>query len=729
MILRAWRRYIPAIPAALTVAAAGGAFQRVFGWGQVVGPVMVAVLLGAVAGVAGRQALVRRLSPGWAVVAVPVVAATLVSVVVTAIGFATPAPAGLGAAIARGVGSLFGGWSRILTTSVPVPASSDRLPVIGLLTPATAWAVLAATRRRPGLDALLPAGLVLLAGLLLGVHGPGSVAAVAGPPLALAAVYLLLIARPAGEGVVWVPPGRIVAATSTAAVVLAVSLAAGTHLPLATLRQPVDLRTALSPPLSLGDTANPLDQLGAWQRESGTVMFTAAVDPTWLRAPTNWRLVSLDRYDGTGWSTQASAIRAGPVLPLPPGVSSRFLGPEVHTTVQIRALPAPWVPTAGVPTAVSPADLAFDPASSDLIRSGNTFALTGRLTEPSRAQLDAAGVASGAAAVALTALPACFPAALRSLAAGATAGLERPDQQAVAVEQALAARSGFRLDTSAPPGSSCARLAALASTRSGTAEQYGTAFALMVRSVGLPTRLAVGFRPGVIDAAHGQTVVRGSDATVWPEVELGRLGWVAFDPVPSSSTRGAGPGGRVTTTGPAAQQGLNQVRQTLTVPPTSTPPASPPAAAPPGPAGGGIEWVWILGLALAGAAILGGAGRTLARRRRRAIRRRAADPGERVLGAWSELLESLKPFRVGISSLTPSEVSAIAADLAPPAGEPSRQLAQLVDETVYAGVVNDGSATQAWAASDQAVGALARATPAGRRVRHLLLGSSSPARR
>src|SRR6202012_4752754 len=114
----------------------------------------------------------------------------------------------------------------------------------------------------------------------------------------------------------------------------------------------------------------------------------------------------------------------------------------------------------------------------------------------------------------------------------------------------------------ATPGSSCARLAAFASTRTGTEEEYASAFALMVRSAGLPSRLAVGFSPGAIDRARGQTVVTGSDATVWPEVELGRLGWVAFDPVPAASGPG-GAGASSTSTVPVAQQGLNQVRQTV----------------------------------------------------------------------------------------------------------------------------------------------------------------------
>ena len=321
------------------------------------------------------------------------------------------------------------------------------------------------------------------------------------------------------------------------------SLAAGTHLPLATLRQPVDLRTALSPPVDLGNTPNPLDQLPAWQRESRTVMFTATVDPAWLQAPTDWRLVSLDVYDGTGWSTDASATTAGNVLALPPGVSAGLLGPEVHVIVHIRALAAPWVPTAGVPTGVAPADLDFDPASSDLVAAHRVdqHLRPERPAPRADASRRSTPPASGAGPRWWPSRP-CRPAS-RPRSGGwpaeSTAGLQRPDQQAVAIEQVLATNGGFRLNASATPGSSCARLSAFASTRSGTEEQYATAFALMVRSVGPPEpsggRVS---RPGPIDAARRQTVVTGSDATVWPEVELGRLGWVAFDPVPSATGRG-----------------------------------------------------------------------------------------------------------------------------------------------------------------------------------------------
>ncbi len=514
---------------------------------------------------------------------------------------------------------------------------------------------------------------------------------------------------------------------------LVVSLAAGSHLPLATLRQPVNLRTAISPPVDLGNTPNPLYQLPAWQRESRTVMFTATVDPAWLQAPTDWRLVSLDVYDGTGWSTDASASTAGNVLALPSGVSPGLLGPEVHVTVHLRALTAPWIPTAGVPTGVSPADLQFDPGSSELVGptgSTRTFALSGRLPEPARSSLDAAGIGSGASVVALTAVPACFPAALRGLATRATAGLQRPDQQAVAIEQILATKGGFHLNASGTPGSSCARLSTFASTRSGTEEQYATAFALMVRSVGLPSRVAMGFTAGAINAARRQTVVTGSDATVWPEVQLGRLGWVAFDPVPSATGRGNGAGGGPATTIPVSQQGLNQVRQTVAAnqSATSIPGQHPAPSTSPQPksTSGGVPWLLVVVLALVAAAGLGVLVRIIARRHRRNVRRAAPDPTTRVMGAWNELLDSLAPFRVPVGSLTPIEVSAVAGELAPPAEEASRQLAELVDQAVYAGVADDLSATQAWESSDVAVHALARAAPPGQRFRDLLVGSARP---
>ena len=54
----------------------------------------------------------------------------------------------------------------------------------------------------------------------------------------------------------------------------------------------------------------------------------------------------------------------------------------------------------------------------------------------------------------------------------------------------------------------------------------------MARSIGIPTRVAVGFTWGEWDAARGAYVVRGEHAHAWPEVFFADVGWVVLDPTP-----------------------------------------------------------------------------------------------------------------------------------------------------------------------------------------------------
>nr|MBA2312400.1 transglutaminase domain-containing protein [Actinomycetota bacterium] len=71
----------------------------------------------------------------------------------------------------------------------------------------------------------------------------------------------------------------------------------------------------------------------------------------------------------------------------------------------------------------------------------------------------------------------------------------------------------------------------LTDTRAGYCQQFATAFALLSRSLGYPTRVSVGFLPGERDA-NGDFQVTGEDAHAWPEVYFGTYGWVPFEPTP-----------------------------------------------------------------------------------------------------------------------------------------------------------------------------------------------------
>ena len=131
--------------------------------------------------------------------------------------------------------------------------------------------------------------------------------------------------------------------------------------------------------------------------------------------------------------------------------------------------------------------------------------------------------------------------------------------------------------------------------------------ALMLRMIGVPSRVASGFSPGSREGATSRFVVHDFDAHSWVEVYFEGIGWVAFDPTPGSSPAAS------TSPGPTLPPVLRTRR-----------PFSPIAAGDtPAPAGAGRssgDGGWLALAALAGlAATLAGAGialAVLARRRR-----------------------------------------------------------------------------------------------------------------
>ena len=69
--------------------------------------------------------------------------------------------------------------------------------------------------------------------------------------------------------------------------------------------------------------------------------------------------------------------------------------------------------------------------------------------------------------------------------------------------------------------------------RAGYCVHYSAAFTLMARSLGLPTRIAVGYASTSTAASAGDWVtVGGSQLHAWPEVWIDGVGWLAFEPTP-----------------------------------------------------------------------------------------------------------------------------------------------------------------------------------------------------
>lgn len=66
----------------------------------------------------------------------------------------------------------------------------------------------------------------------------------------------------------------------------------------------------------------------------------------------------------------------------------------------------------------------------------------------------------------------------------------------------------------------------------GHCEHYGAATVLMLRTMGVPSRLAYGYTGGSIDKKKGLFAFRDSDFHTWSEVLTTDQGWVIFDTVP-----------------------------------------------------------------------------------------------------------------------------------------------------------------------------------------------------
>ncbi len=66
--------------------------------------------------------------------------------------------------------------------------------------------------------------------------------------------------------------------------------------------------------------------------------------------------------------------------------------------------------------------------------------------------------------------------------------------------------------------------------RRGFCEHYAAAFAVLMRSAGVPTRIVTGYLGGRVNPINGMLVVRQRDAHAWNEVWLEGRGWVRVDP-------------------------------------------------------------------------------------------------------------------------------------------------------------------------------------------------------
>jgi transglutaminase-like putative cysteine protease len=114
-------------------------------------------------------------------------------------------------------------------------------------------------------------------------------------------------------------------------------------------------------------------------------------------------------------------------------------------------------------------------------------------------------------------------------------GADNPYDQAVAIQTYLRSFP-YNENIPAPPGGRELVDYFLFDLRQGYCDYYATSMIVMLRSLGVPARLAQGYAGGTYDPVRGRYEVRESIAHSWPEVYFPGIGWERFEPTPASYT-------------------------------------------------------------------------------------------------------------------------------------------------------------------------------------------------
>ena len=481
------------------------------------------------------------------------------------------------------------------------------------------------------------------------------------------------------------------------------------------------------------DIANPMVDLKRDLSRGADVdllrMTTADPDPSYLRVSV------LNSFDGTAWRPSGRNIpvgqRAHGRLPPPPGLQSAVTTRSYPATISTdSAFRSRWLPTPYPVTSVdAPGDWRYDRSTMDFISAADNqtaadlhYRLTALELRPSAQQLANALPAPASVFTSNTALPHRFPASVRRLAQQVTRGKDTKFEQAVALQQWFRVDGGFRYSLARSPGNGTDDLLAFLRKghggRVGYCEQFAASMATMGRTLGIPSRVAVGFlRP---ERTGPRTWVYSShDLHAWPEMYFGGVGWVRFEPTPQDRTgtvpdytteqvpQAPQPG---TTTAPSAAPSANRVDKSST--------AALAATRNQGGGGGGSQALvgWIaLPLLLV---LLGLTPRTLRTAGRRRRWARAQEPAGWVEAAWRELRDSALdlglPWDERVSVRTSARELAASA---PEADQALQRITTLVERARYARSLPADAAGRAEVGADLRACLHAMRAGAGRRSR------------
>ena len=316
------------------------------------------------------------------------------------------------------------------------------------------------------------------------------------------------------------------------------------------------------PPAVFGRGINPMLELGQNLRRNGTT--TALTYTTGLPEAPYLKVATLRNFTGKTWK---------------PGTNQQFAAPEGEeaikalgikvekelTTITIRQLKTTMLPLPYPMTKVTGLKgkwldgFGLTMISTDDDTRGQKYSVTSLDIQPTATQMRA--ITTSPSDLLLqeeTKLPDKTPALIEETARKVTEGATNEYDRAVALQDYLRNTGGFAYSETAPvadgyDGNGVDVIAEFLKKKSGYCVHFSSAMAVMARTLGIPSRIAVGYAPGsVVGIKDGQNQYEATsdDLHAWTEIYFNGIGWVGFEPTPSigSATSFREPGSPSTST-------------------------------------------------------------------------------------------------------------------------------------------------------------------------------------
>ena len=274
-----------------------------------------------------------------------------------------------------------------------------------------------------------------------------------------------------------------------------------------------------------------------------TVLFTVT-----STEPAYWRIKQYSDYSQQGWSN--SSTETGRILD--PGVKANSgteqdnlrnvtYTVETDSKTDVLLLAGEFV-SANIPVRLELPSLASEKDTPDImsvttpriLQPHQNYSVTVTVSTASPEQLMEAGTDYPDWVVqSYLQLPESLPQQVRELASTITDSSNNPYDKASAVQQYLNGLK-YNLEAKSPSRLGDETSVFLFEQKEGVCTDFATAMVVMLRSVGIPARLATGYVPGEHKEGTNTYIVRGRDYHAWPEVYFPGYGWIEFEPTPGS---------------------------------------------------------------------------------------------------------------------------------------------------------------------------------------------------